>query len=167
MRDNRNLESAKKRKCDEFYTLMEDIEKEVMHYADQFRGKTVYCNCDDPDHSNFFKFFVKHFERLGIKKVIATGMSIDGGPAHKSEFSGSSVIRTPLKGNGDFRSEECLKILGGGGHRCDESTIFTAGRICTYGCGISQRFCDYRDDRLVKIQSHFPAYSSWASQMRI
>ena len=57
---------------DEFYTLTEDIEKEVMHYADFLNGKIVYCNCDNPYTSNFVKYFAEHFQQFGLKKLIAT-----------------------------------------------------------------------------------------------
>lgn len=75
---NRNLQLAKKAKNDEFYTLYEDIEKELSHYEDSLRGKVIYCNCDDPRKSNFFKYLVDNFDRLGLKKVIATGYNPDG-----------------------------------------------------------------------------------------
>jgi len=57
---------------DEFYTRMCDIEDELRHYRDQFRGKTILCNCDDPYESNFFKYFVLNFNHLDLKKLIAT-----------------------------------------------------------------------------------------------
>jgi len=70
---NRSLQAAKIKKNDEFYTKLEDIEAEVNNYKDSFKGKVVYCNCDDPYESNFFKYFVLNFNRLGLKKLIATG----------------------------------------------------------------------------------------------
>lgn len=66
------MSAAIKAKNDEFYTLLSDIEKEMRHYRKHFKGKTVLCNCDDPFESNFFKYFVLNFNRLGLKKLIAT-----------------------------------------------------------------------------------------------
>lgn len=72
MADRRSVDRAKKAKQDEFYTQLSDIEKELRHYRQHFKGKTVLCNCDDPYESNFFKYFVLNFNRLGLKKLIAT-----------------------------------------------------------------------------------------------
>lgn len=72
MAGNTNLRAANKAKKDEFYTQLTDIEKELRHYRQHFRDKTVLCNCDDPFESNFFKYFVLNFNRLGLKKLIAT-----------------------------------------------------------------------------------------------
>lgn len=69
---NSNLHKAGREKKDEFYTQLTDIEKELRHYKDQFRNKVVYCNCDDPFESNFFKYFAANFNALGLKKLIAT-----------------------------------------------------------------------------------------------
>ena len=69
---NNNLHKANKAKKDEFYTQLVDIEKELKHYKDQFKGKVVYCNCDDPFESNFFKYFASNFNALGLKRLIAT-----------------------------------------------------------------------------------------------
>jgi len=69
---NSNLKKANKAKNDEFYTQLVDIEKELKHYKEQFRGKVVYCNCDDPFESNFFKYFASNFNALGLKRLIAT-----------------------------------------------------------------------------------------------
>lgn len=69
---NKNLHKANLAKKDEFYTQLTDIEKELKHYKDQFRGKVVYCNCDDPFESNFFKYFAANFNALELKKLIAT-----------------------------------------------------------------------------------------------
>src|ERR1035437_8950406 len=69
---NKNLHSARTAKTDEFYTQLVDIEKELKHYKDQFRDKVVYCNCDDPFESNFFKYFAANFNALRLKKLIAT-----------------------------------------------------------------------------------------------
>lgn len=68
----RLLNAAAKAKKDEFYTQLTDIEKEMRYYRKHFKGKTVLCNCDDPFESNFFKYFVLNFNRLGLKKLIAT-----------------------------------------------------------------------------------------------
>lgn len=70
--DNSQLTNAKKVKNDEFYTRLTDIEKELRHYRKHFKDKIVFCNCDDPFESNFFKYFVLNFNRLGLKKLIAT-----------------------------------------------------------------------------------------------
>ena len=72
MADNRSLHKANKEKNDEFYTQLPDIERELMHYKDFFEGKTVFCNCDDPYESNFFKYFAMNFNFLKLKKLIAT-----------------------------------------------------------------------------------------------
>ncbi len=69
---NKNLASAKAAKKDEFYTEYADIEKECRNYGDSFRDKVVFCNCDDPFESNFFKYFVTNFHALGLKELIAT-----------------------------------------------------------------------------------------------
>lgn len=69
---NKVLTAAKNNKKDEFYTQLTDIEKELRYYRKHFKGKTVLCNCDDPYESNFFKYFVLNFNRLGLKKLIAT-----------------------------------------------------------------------------------------------
>ena len=72
------MENAKKNKADEFYTQLNDIELELKHYKEQFKGKVVFCNCDDPYESNFFKYFAINFNHLGLKKLIAT--CYDGSP---------------------------------------------------------------------------------------
>lgn len=69
---NKNLHNAKESKNDEFYTQLKDIEKELSHYRHHFEGKVVFCNCDDPYESNFFKYFVLNFNTLKLKKLIAT-----------------------------------------------------------------------------------------------
>lgn len=69
---NQSLSAAKASKQDEFYTQLSDIEKELRHYTKHFKGKTVLCNCDDPRVSNFFHYFSHNFEKLKLKKLIAT-----------------------------------------------------------------------------------------------
>lgn len=71
-RTSKSLANAMKAKKDEFYTQLTDIEKEMRYYRDYFRGKIIFCNCDDPYESNFFKFFAMNFNPLGLKKLIAT-----------------------------------------------------------------------------------------------
>lgn len=85
MAGNKNLNSAKSARKDEFYTQLTDIEKELRHYRRHFRGKTVLCNCDDPFESNFFKYFVLNFNRLGLKKLISTCYS--NSPIAGTQFS--------------------------------------------------------------------------------
>lgn len=162
---NKNLHSASKAKKDEFYTQLVDIEKELKHYKEQFRDKIVYCNCDDPFESNFFKYFASNFNALGLKKLIATSykpspianteivlqpsllpgyegkilrqpVELKGRPkttANKfiineaSDLDGDGAFDlrdiaeqlkanknnewAPLKGEGDFRSEESIELL--------------------------------------------------------
>lgn len=69
---NTNLHKAKKGKNDEFYTQLSDIEEELRHYRKHFKDKVVFCNCDDAYESNFVKYFLLNFNRLGLKKLIAT-----------------------------------------------------------------------------------------------
>ena len=69
---NKNLHKAKGSKKDEFYTQLPDIERELKHYKNHFKGKVVYCNCDDPRVSNFFHFFSYNFEKFELRKLIAT-----------------------------------------------------------------------------------------------
>ena len=151
MAKNAGLNAAGQAKKDEFYTQLTDIEKELRHYRQHFSGKTVLCNCDDPFESNFFKYFVLNFNRLGLKKLIATCYT--GSPIANQQLSLFDIIEetkenenkpykavvttvydktgdgsvdmfdvaelfksgenelTELKGDGDFRSPECLALL--------------------------------------------------------
>ena len=98
---NKNLHKASKAKKDEFYTQLVDIEKELKNYKDQFRGKIVYCNCDDPYESNFFKYFASKFNALGLKKLITTsysGSPIIGGQLTLDKIAGLKPKgKEPLK----------------------------------------------------------------------
>ena len=114
---NTKLNKAKQEKNDEFYTQLCDIENELCHYKEYFRDKVVLCNCDDPDWSNFFVYFSKNFSHLGIKKLISTHYCKDG-KGHKLVIENKpgapmtmAPIKTELKGDGDFRSAECIEIL--------------------------------------------------------
>lgn len=112
---NGNMIAAKKAKNDEFYTMITDIEKELKHYRDHFRGKVVFLNCDDDSKSNFWKFFQLNMDFLEVKKVISTHYD-ESKPTHKVELvreaDGSiTEIKTSLRENGDFRSPESLEIL--------------------------------------------------------
>ena len=120
MAKNSNLHAAKTAKNDEFYTQLTDIEKECKHYRDFFRGKVVYCNCDDARESNFFKYFAINFEFLGLKKLITTGFKADGHGViftYEGDKNGNHIVDdeeivvTEMQGNGDFRSDECIAIL--------------------------------------------------------
>ncbi len=127
---NKNLNAAKSAKKDEFYTQLVDIENELKHYREHFRGKTVLCNCDDPRISNFFHYFSYNFEQLGLKKLITTcykNQERDLFSQHNSEraiwleYTGDhNGNRVPdpeeiginyLQGDGDFRSQECIELL--------------------------------------------------------
>ena len=130
MSKNSNLAAAKSAKKDEFYTQLSDIENELKHYKAHFRGKTVLCNCDDPRVSNFFHYFAYSFEELGLKRLITTcykSQDMDLFSQHTSEraiwleYTGDkNGNRVPdpeeiglheLRGDGDFRSPECLELL--------------------------------------------------------
>lgn len=131
MRKNGNqlLKKAKKNKNDEFYTQLIDIESELKYYKNQFRDKVIYCNTDDPTISNFYKYFAINFERLGLKKLIAScyvdnELNLFNYEKEKLggfyyEYTGESTeIRVPtlkdvtyFKGDGDFRSEESVELL--------------------------------------------------------
>ncbi len=119
---NSNLRKANKAKNDEFYTQLSDIEKELWHYKEHFKWKTIFCNCDDPEESNFFKYFALNFNHLWLKKLIATHYETEK-PSYKLEISRwldlnndwkinlSDTTKTPLKQNWDFRSFECIELL--------------------------------------------------------
>lgn len=150
---NNILGNAKKNKADEFYTQLSDIEAELRHYKGHLKNKTVFCNCDDPFESNFFKYFAINFNFLGLKKLIATcyaGSPVAGEQLSLFDVVGldekSTTISHPykieisevkdenadgaidlsdveyllknkkntlslLKGDGDFRSTECIELL--------------------------------------------------------
>ncbi len=128
---NRSLQAARATKQDEFYTQLPDIEKELKHYTQHFKGKTVLCNCDDPKVSNFFHYFSRKFNDLKLKKLITTcykNRDPDLFSKHDSKLGVYLVYegeRTPggrvptanrigihpLEGDGDFRSEECIALL--------------------------------------------------------
>ena len=112
--DNTNLIKAKKEKNDEFYTRFEDIEAEVSKYKKYFKNKVVYLNCDDKEQSMFWKFFELNFDAFQLKKLIATHYSeTEPVYAYKLELRDGykDIVKTPLVGNGDFRSQECIDIL--------------------------------------------------------
>ena len=127
---NKNLHQAKNNKKDEFYTQLSDIERELKYYKKHFKDKVVYCNCDDPRVSNFFHYFSYNFEKLGLKKLIATCYKNqerdlfsknDSESAIYLEYTGDkngNFVPDPeeigikhLKGDGDFRSKESIDLL--------------------------------------------------------
>ena len=131
---NANLRAAKRAKNDEFYTQYQDIQKEMNAYLDYnkdvFRGKTILLPCDDPEWSNFTKFFVYNFKTFGLKKLISTSYAFDSKGIEKPEpvdIHGKVFILTEdenndnridindlnwhyLEGDGDFRSDEVKKL---------------------------------------------------------
>ena len=119
---NQKLNKAWQKKDDEYYTQIKDIEDELRHYKEHFKDKIVFCNCDDPKESNFFRYFALNFEHLGLKKLISTHLEKEK-PSYKLEISKSmdlnddgkidfnDIQQIPLMQNGDFRSPECMKIL--------------------------------------------------------
>ena len=128
---NSNLHRARRAKNDEFYTQYETIEEELIHYKKHFEGKTVYCNCDDPRWSNFFKYFVDNFHELKLKRLIAScyvnqsynlfTINDKREPAIWADYDGwlvdgrvpkvSEIEVKKMKGDGDFRSEESVELL--------------------------------------------------------
>lgn len=111
MAKNKNLHQAKRSKNDEFYTQLEDIEKELACYdVENFKGQVIYCPCDDYRLSNFVKCFKNNFEYLGLKKLIATNYDIGDG-AWKYEYDGENETVIQLKGNGGYETEECIAFL--------------------------------------------------------
>ena len=115
MSKNNNLHAAKTAKNDEFYTTFSSINEEINTnehgYRPFFKDQVVYCNCDDPEESNFWKFFKAVFKAYGIKKLISTHYTQDGSSSYKLEYDGERVVKTELEGNGDFRSPECVELL--------------------------------------------------------
>ncbi len=127
---NKTIIDAKKNKNDDFYTQLTDIEKELKHYKDHFKNKTVYCNCDDPKISNFFHYFSYNFEKLQLKKLITTcyknnqpdlfstykkseavSLVYEGDKNNNKIPDDEEIGVNTLKGDGDFRSDECLEFL--------------------------------------------------------
>lgn len=115
MSKNNNLHAAKTAKNDEFYTTFSSINEEINTnehgYRPFFKDQVVYCNCDDPEESNFWKFFKAVFKAYRIKKLISTHYTQDGSSSYKLEYDGERVVKTELEGNGDFRSPECVELL--------------------------------------------------------
>lgn len=110
------LKNARKNKKDEFYTLMVDIERELKFYSQHFNNKVILCNCDNPTVSNFYKYLVENFKEFNIKKVIAIsykenskGLLYIYNGDNKKHPSKNDLIE--LKGDGDFRSQECIKFI--------------------------------------------------------
>jgi len=127
---NKKLNKAKSSKKDEFYTQLSDIERELKHYKKHFKGKVVYCNCDDPRVSNFFHYFSYNFEKLGLKKLITTCyknqdmdlfsknnaeqaiyLEYDGDKNGNNVPDSSEIGIKHLKSDGDFRSKESIELL--------------------------------------------------------
>lgn len=122
MANNDKLMNAKEVKFDEFYTEYNTISDELTHYRNHLRGKIVYLNCDDPFSSNFWRYFHNNFASLGLKKLISTHYVKDSEPSYKIEYTGgddfnmdAGKVSTIYGDNnytaGDFRSEECIKLL--------------------------------------------------------
>lgn len=128
--NNTSLHKAKNAKQDEFYTQRSDIENELHYYREHFKGKVIYCNCDDPRVSEFFRYFSYNFEAFGLKKLMATcyknqDMGLfskhDSEQAVYLEYTGDKnrnkvpdldeIEVKPLNSDGDFRSAECIELL--------------------------------------------------------
>ena len=119
---NSMLHGAKRNKKDEFYTQLNDISAELYHYRHHLRGKKIFLNCDDPEWSNFWRYFELNFIDLGLEQVVSTHYDPEE-PTYKltmrlDENGDLTTIKEPLEGNGDFRSAECIELL-------DEADIIT------------------------------------------
>ncbi|OFE12760.1 modification methylase [Pseudohongiella acticola] len=127
---NRDFKKARQAKKDEFYTSLSDIELELKHYTSHFKDKVVYCNCDDPRSSNFFRYFSTNFKKLGLKKLVTTCyrsqdanlfgqkgsdqavyLEYTGGKNGNSIPSAEEIGIKLLTGDGDFRSGESVELL--------------------------------------------------------
>lgn len=124
---NKLLQKAKKLKSDEFYTQLIDIESELKNYENHFKNKVVFCNCDDPENSNFVKYFVTNFEKLGIKKVLASCYINQGDGLFDEKNNCGRFLQydgtkdkqiaenlhdvSNMSGDGDFRSYESIELL--------------------------------------------------------
>lgn len=111
---NKSLNAANKAKNDEFYTQLTDIEKELKNYKKHFKDQIVFCNCDDPEYSNFWKYFSLNFDHLQLKKLVATHYETEKASykleMYRDEAGVHTEIKT-LKQNGDFRSPESIELL--------------------------------------------------------
>lgn len=110
MSKNSNLNKANKAKNDEFYTHLADIEEELQHYEIHFKGKVIYCNCDNPKQSNFWRYFEDNFERLGLTALVSTYFVKEGESYCTIKYD-NGIKKVKLNGDGDFRSQECIDIL--------------------------------------------------------
>lgn len=197
---NRNLQSAKAAKNDEFYTQLADIENELKNYTAQFRNKIVLLNCDDPFESNFFKYFASSFNSLGLKKLIATSYmpsavaftqlsiadiagareillsrekktplkieinqvpdSNNDGAVDLSDVSwllqNNKNVSTPLKGNGDFRSTECVELLKEADIICTNPPFSLAREYIAQLFAYNKKFLIIGDDNWVTLKEVFP-----------
>ena len=127
---NQTLHLAKFSKKDEFYTQLSDIESELKNYQEHFKNKVVFCNCDDPRNSNFFNYFAYNFENLGLKKLLTACYKNQEKDLFIQEKAENAVFLEytgdkngnkvpdveeigikPLKGDGDFRSQESIELL--------------------------------------------------------
>lgn len=112
MSGNTNLQAARNIRNDEFFTQLSDIEAELSHYREHFRGQTVYCNCDHPETSNFWRFFEAHFEDYGLERLTATFKAPDAYQTTMERRDGCTILsRHRLAEGGDFRSPECVQLL--------------------------------------------------------
>ena len=129
MAGNRQLTAARNTKNDEFYTQLTDIEKEMRYYRKHFEGKTIFCNCDDPFESNFFKYFVLNFNRLGLKKLIATCYT--SSPIANTQLSLFDVIGTEESKQGKPYKAIVTKVYDktgdGGVDMFDVAELFKSG----------------------------------------
>lgn len=114
MSSNANMHKAKNEKNDEFYTQITDIEKELKHYKKHFKDKVVFCNCDDPEWSNFWKYFSMNFDHLKLKRLIATHYETNKQSYKLEMYRDEAGVHTEIKTleqNGDFRSPESIELL--------------------------------------------------------
>lgn len=148
---NRHLQAAKDAKNDEFYTQSSDIEEELRHYTKHFKDKVVYCNCDDPTKSNFWRYFYRRFGFLGLRKLISTHYEMDNKPSYALIYEGGhdnaenfdeGTTKVPLKGNGDFRSDECIEYL-------KESDIVVSNPPFSLAIAYVKQLLDYNKKFLV------------------
>ena len=171
MASNADLNKANRAKKDEFYTQLTDIEKEMRHYEKHFENKTIFCNCDDPEYSHFWLYFQLNFFRLGLKKLVSTHYEADK-PSYKMEIvrseieenrckKGQSVgqlgyipdyVKTPLEGNGDFRSPECIEILK------EADIVITNPPFSLFRDYIAQ-LMEYQKDFIILYKCHLSIFS--------